>query len=83
MKLANLLHSWGGFGESPGLFNEPWGIAVDDSYVYVADTWNHRIQKFTLEGDFVDSFGLSGSPSLESGDEGFRLVLWPAFHSSS
>ena len=35
----------------------PWGIAVDDEHVYVADTWNHRIQKFTLDGEFVDAFG--------------------------
>ncbi len=59
------------------LFNEPWGIAVDETYVYVADTWNHRIQKFTLEGDFVDSFGMSGSPSAENGDEGLGLFFGP------
>jgi uncharacterized protein (TIGR03663 family) len=71
------INNWGTFGESPGSFNEPWGIAVDESYVYVADTWNHRIQKFTLDGDFVGSFGLSGSPNLESGDEGLGLFFGP------
>ncbi len=68
--------SWGASGTEPGLFNEPWGIAVDDNYVYVADTWNHRIQKFTLEGEYVDSFGMSGSPT-EDVDEGLGLFFGP------
>ncbi|MFH1185069.1 MAG: glycosyltransferase family 39 protein [Chloroflexota bacterium] len=37
-----------------GTFNEPWGIAVGrDGSVYVADTWNYRIQKFTSRGRFL------------------------------
>ncbi len=39
-----------GSGPDPlgaGQFREPWGIAVaDDGTVYVADTWNHRVQAF-------------------------------------
>ena len=38
---------FGGDGSEPGKFEEPVGIAVDDEgNVYVADTWNRRIQKF-------------------------------------
>ena len=34
------------------------GIAIDaDGFVYVADTWNHRIQKFSPEGGFVAKWG--------------------------
>ncbi len=71
--------TWGAFSTEPepGLFNEPWGIAVDDKYVYIADTWLHRIQKFTLEGEYLDSFGLSGSPLAESDDEGLGLFFGP------
>jgi DNA-binding beta-propeller fold protein YncE len=56
---GNYLLEWGGFGivESAedsgfGKFNEPWGLTVsDDGFVYVADTWNHRVQKFTTGGE--------------------------------
>lgn len=42
-------------GETPGgRMNEPWGVAVGtDGMVYVADTWNHRIQVFTPDGQFL------------------------------
>jgi sugar lactone lactonase YvrE len=67
--------SWGASGTEPGFFNEPWGIAVDESHVYVADTWNHRIQKFRLDGEFVASFGMSGSATEEA--DGLGLFFGP------
>ena len=29
--------------------------------IFVADQWNHRIQIFTGEGQYVDSFGWNGN----------------------
>ncbi len=44
--------------DGSGGFSDPWGIAVDEAgNVYVADTWNHRIQKFTGSGEFVSMWG--------------------------
>lgn len=64
---GNVLHVWGSFadvsgGSAPGgTFNEPWGVAVGrDGSVYVADTWNHRVQKFTSEGQFIKMWGYFG-----------------------
>jgi DNA-binding beta-propeller fold protein YncE len=46
---------------APGEFCEPWGITVgNDGRVYVADTWNHRIQVFTTAGEFIGQFGTFG-----------------------
>ncbi|MBM3127254.1 MAG: TIGR03663 family protein [Chloroflexi bacterium] len=45
----------------PSTFNQPWGIAVDPAgNVYVADTWNHRIQKFDANGKFLTTWGVNG-----------------------
>ncbi len=41
-----------------GQFREPWGIAVDAAgTVFVADTWNGRIQAFDNEGNFLRKWG--------------------------
>jgi len=48
--------------EQPWYFNNPCGIAIDSSgHVYVADSQNHRIQKFTSSGQFITKWGSSGS----------------------
>jgi uncharacterized protein (TIGR03663 family) len=54
--------SWGREGGKPGEFREPRDIAVSkDGFVYVADTKNHRIEKFSKEGDFILTFGSEGA----------------------
>jgi len=80
---GSLLHSWGEYSASDyttnqmaaeGTFNEPWGVAVGpDGFVYVADTWNNRIQKFTSDGRFVTmwgEFGAAESPTHFWGPRG-------------
>jgi DNA-binding beta-propeller fold protein YncE len=65
---SEVINTWGVYGATTetgiapdGTFNEPWGIEVGpDGSVYVADTWNHRIQKFTADGEFLATWGFFG-----------------------
>lgn len=62
---GEFLGAWGSLtnpddGTAPlGTLNEPWAVAVspDGQWVYVADTWNHRVQKFTADGRPVAAWG--------------------------
>ena len=58
-----LLFSFGQSGEEPGQFHQPLGItAATTQAIYVADTGNHRIQKFDKNGKllrFMGGFGFS------------------------
>ena len=57
----HFLLQWGSQGSDSGEFERPIGIAVDgDDFVYVSDTGNQRIQKFTAHGEFVLSWGKAG-----------------------
>ena len=48
---GTLLDEWGSLGMAAGQFRIPVGLAVDQAgNVYVADTLNHRLQKFVLRG---------------------------------
>jgi len=55
-----LVTVWGEKGEAPGQFDDPTGIAVTASEVFVADARNNRIQVFDFEGNFKRQFGSKG-----------------------
>ena len=63
---GEFLLTFGGDGSGPGQLARfatsggggPNGIAIDENGdVYVADTWNHRIQVFSSEGVFLRGWG--------------------------
>jgi tripartite motif-containing protein 71 len=68
---------WGSSGNGDGQFSSPTGVVVDSSgSVYVADSGNNRIQKFTSNGTFITKMGsfgwADGSFQLS---EGIALIL--------
>ncbi|MCC6499926.1 MAG: TIGR03663 family protein [Anaerolineales bacterium] len=70
---GSTINTWGSFadlslGEAPiGTFFEPWGIAVGpDGSVYVTDTWNNRVQKFSRDGQPLKMWGEFGQPSPDA-----------------
>jgi len=51
---------------APGTLNEPWGVAVDaQGNVFVADTWNHRVQKLDANGKFLSEWSTAGQGNAE------------------
>ena len=64
---GTFLRKWGGPlatnipGSAHGWFSVATAVAVDpDGNIFVADFYNHRIQKFTPEGEFLVAFGSQG-----------------------
>lgn len=46
---------------TPGDFSKPAGVAVDaEGNLYVADTYNNRIEIFDADGQFISTFGKAG-----------------------
>lgn len=51
------IRSIGGKGRGPGQFTYPTDVAVQGEAVFVADAYNHRIQKLSPEGKAVAAWG--------------------------
>ncbi|CAG5038143.1 unnamed protein product [Parnassius apollo] len=62
LQKRRLLFSVGSRGSEPGCFTWPRGIAVGpDNTMVVADSSNHRVQVFDMNGIFIKEFGQYGS----------------------
>ena len=69
---------WGTRNPDDGWFLNPQGVAVDSSdNVYVADTSNNRVQKFSSTGTYLAKWG-----TLGSGDGQFQSPVGVAVDSS-
>ena len=51
------LGGFGSYGSEDGNLNFPASICSDGQFLYIADYDNHRIQKFTLSGEFITKIG--------------------------
>ncbi len=63
---GKFLLAWGRRGVEEGEFQRPQGLAIErradgSEFLLVADSCNHRVQRFSLDGRFVGSFGRLGS----------------------
>lgn len=71
---------FGSSGKNFTQFNNPQDMAMDkEGYLFVADMGNHRIQKFTPNGDFVGIVGTNtqfiNPSSLTIDNEGKMFVI--------
>ena len=58
--------SFGKAGSSVGMFKNPWEVAVNSKdEIAVTDFWNHRVQIFNSDGNYLRSFGRQGNKSGE------------------
>jgi len=56
------VRTWGSSGSGDGELSFPFGLAVDSwGYIYVADTFNNRVQKFDSLGNFITKWGEFGA----------------------
>jgi sugar lactone lactonase YvrE len=66
--IGKFLNVYGSIGTEEGRFNNPSAIAIDSKgNIYVADTDNHRIQKFDSNGNFILSWGTEGTADGQFG----------------
>lgn len=58
---GELIRTIGSFGNGNGQFKHPMGVAVNQQgQIFVSDSVNHHIQKFTNDGRFMMKFGEQG-----------------------
>lgn len=72
---ANFIKKWGISGSLPGQINGPSGIALDnDGNLYITEELNHRVSKFTTDGEFISCWGSQGS-SMDQFDHPWGITI--------
>ena len=70
--------SFGKEGSSVGMFNRPWGVAVNTrDEIALTDSSNHRVQIFNSDGKYLRSFGQEGNKAGE-----FKFPRGITFHNN-
>jgi sugar lactone lactonase YvrE len=85
---GGFLGGWGGRGSTTYALREPCSVSIRDEDVYVADTWNGRVQRFSLSGESKSVAGeLYGPRGVATAPDGkvwitdtgnHRLVVYDA-----
>ena len=68
--------SWGRSGSGPGEFSTVHSVFIDhdDDTVYVVDRFNDRIQRFALDGTYLDEWGGFRLPQSVRKGPGWRVL---------
>jgi DNA-binding beta-propeller fold protein YncE len=68
---GGFLGGWGGRGDTTYALRDPCAVAIGNEAVYVADTWNGRVQSFSLTGEWkakaVELYGPRGVAVAKDG----------------
>ena len=73
---GRFVYQWGEHGESPGQFQRPQGMAMDQQdHLWVADASNGRVQVFDVSGDQPEFIKTWGSPGSEPGSLSYPYEL--------
>lgn len=59
-KEAKLVFHWGTEGGQIGQLRYPYDIVLHGGYVYLCEFGNHRVQKFTRDGESLGAWGTNG-----------------------
>ena len=66
----------GNQGSGDGEFNNPEGIDIDSKGdVYVADTGNTRVQKFSGDGEYITKWGTRGEDDGQFSDHAHGIAV--------
>jgi hypothetical protein len=57
---AKLVKHWGIEGTEVGQLRYPYDIVLHDGHVYLCEFGNHRVQKFTQDGESLGTWGTNG-----------------------
>jgi DNA-binding beta-propeller fold protein YncE len=57
---AKLVKHWGVEGTEIGQLRYPYDIVLNGEYVYLCEFGNHRVQKFTRDGESLGAWGTNG-----------------------
>jgi DNA-binding beta-propeller fold protein YncE len=83
---ASYLRSLGTSGSGNGQFSSPQGVTVLSTpggpVTFVADSGNRRLESFSADGSFLDSYPVAGNPVGVAGDfgNGHLYVAQPSQH---
>lgn len=76
---GNHIKSWGVSGTDPGEFNLPHNIAlIDDDEVIVCDRESHRVQVFSIEGEYLRQWMVHKAVAVEVTGTGDDVRIYVA-----